>query len=104
MSDYDELKKQLEARLADLASRSQGIESELGHQLDADLEEQAIDLEDDEALSGIDEVLRKEIVAIRNALSRIDNGTYGTCFKCGGEIGKERLKALPTATTCINCA
>ena len=55
-------------------------------------------------MSGIDEVLRKEIVAIRNALGRIDNGTYGVCVKCGGKIGKERLKALPTATTCIKCA
>jgi RNA polymerase-binding transcription factor DksA len=103
MSDFDDLKQQLEARLADLVSRSSEIESELGHQLDPDLEEQSIDLEDDEALSGIDEVLRKEIVGIRNALGRIDNGTYGVCVKCGGKIGKERLKALPTATTCIKC-
>ena len=104
MSDYDDLKKQLEAQLADLVGRSKDIEEDLQHQLDPDLEEQAIDLEDDEALSGIDEVLRREIVAIRNALSRIDNGTYGVCLKCGGKIGKERLKALPTATLCIACA
>ena len=104
MSEYGDLKKQLEARLADLVSRSREIEEDLQHQLDPDLEEQAIDLEDDEALSGIDDVLRKEIVAIRNALARIDNGTYGTCFKCGGQISKERLQALPTATTCIECA
>lgn len=104
MSDYDDLKKQLETRLADLVGRSKEIEEDLQHQLDPDLEEQAIDLEDDEALSGIDDVLRKEIVAIRNALGRIDNGTYGICVKCGGKISKERLKVLPTATTCMECA
>ena len=104
MSKYDDLKNQLEARLAELDSRAQGIEKDLQHQLDPDLEEQAIDLEDDEALAGIDEVLRKEMVAIRNALGRIENGTYGVCVKCGGEISKQRLEALPTATTCMECA
>ena len=101
MSDYADLKTQLETRLAELIARAEEIEEDLQHQLDPDLEEQAIDLEDDEALSGIDDVLRKEITAIRNALSRIDNGTYGICFKCGGEISKRRLEALPT---CIKCA
>jgi DnaK suppressor protein len=104
MGEYDQLKTKLEAQLADLVGRSRNIEADLQQQLDPDLEEQAIDLADDEALSGIDEVLRREITAIRNALLRIENGTYGICAKCGDEIGKERLKALPTATTCINCA
>ena len=104
MGEYDQLKMQLEAQLADLVGRSKSIEAELQHQLSPDLEEQAIDLEDDEALTGIDEVLRREASAIRNALLRIENGTYGVCVKCGDEIGSERLKALPTATSCINCA
>ncbi|WIW95209.1 TraR/DksA family transcriptional regulator [Altererythrobacter rubellus] len=35
---------------------------------------------------------------------RIENGTYGTCSKCGKDIRRERLEARPIATRCIDCA
>ena len=38
------------------------------------------------------------------ALNRIRDGQYGTCANCCVEIAPARLKALPTATLCINCA
>jgi RNA polymerase-binding transcription factor DksA len=38
------------------------------------------------------------------ALSRIDQGTYGTCSSCGGGIAKGRLEARPSAERCISCA
>ena len=41
--------------------------------------------------------------AIDDALKRIDEGTYGTCVRCGREIGEERLEARPYATKCIDC-
>ena len=104
MSEFAELKAQLKARLADLVNRAEVIEDDLRHPLDADWAEQAIDLADDEALAGVDDVLRTEIQQIRLALLRIDNGTYGTCAKCGKEIGLQRLKARPIATRCIACA
>ncbi len=104
MSKYDELAKTLKAKLAELIDRAEIIEDDLRHPLDADSEEQAVDLADDEALAGVDDVLRKEIADTRNALGRIANGTYGTCANCGAEISENRLEALPTATLCINCA
>ncbi len=104
MTDYSELADQLRMRLNDLINRTEVIEDDLRHPLDKDWEEQAIDLADDEALIGVDEVLRNEIQQIRLALLRIENGSYGTCAKCGDEIGMERLKARPIATRCITCA
>ena len=104
MNEHHELERSLKARLAELTGRAEAIEDELRHELDADSVEQAADLADDEALAGIDDVLRQEAADIRGALLRIANGTYGTCAVCGGEIGEERLKALPTATRCIGCA
>lgn len=104
MSEYQELAQTLRAQLTQLVGRAGAIEDDLRHPLDADSEEQAIDLADDEALAGVDEVLRKEIADIRAALMRIGNGTYGACAKCGGEIGASRLKALPTASLCMGCA
>ena len=46
---------------------------------------------------------RKLISKIREALDRIDAGTYGYCDLCGGEISEERLKARPVTTMCIAC-
>lgn len=104
MTDYSELATQLRTRLGDLLQRAEVIEDDLRHPLEADSEEQAADLADDEALEGVDEVLRSEIAQVRLALVRIGNGSYGTCGKCGDPIGIERLKARPIATRCIKCA
>lgn len=40
---------------------------------------------------------------LNEALERIENGTYGLCRTCGGEIGRKRLEAVPNATQCIAC-
>jgi len=46
---------------------------------------------------------RKLIVKIKEALARIDDGTYGNCEECGEKIGRERLEARPVTTLCIDC-
>jgi len=40
---------------------------------------------------------------IEHALQRFENGTYGTCERCGRNIGFERLAVRPEATLCIDC-
>jgi DnaK suppressor protein len=46
---------------------------------------------------------RKLILKIREALQRIEDGTFGTCEVCGDEIGIDRLLARPVTTLCIEC-
>jgi DnaK suppressor protein len=46
---------------------------------------------------------RKLIGKIKEALARIDDGTFGICEECGEDISEERLKARPMATLCIDC-
>jgi DnaK suppressor protein len=104
MDDYTTIAEQLRARLAQLTSRSEEIEADLRQPLDADFSEQAVDLSDDEALEGVDEVLRAEARQVQLALARIENGTYGICAQCGEPIARERLEARPIATRCITCA
>lgn len=104
MSDNSKIAAQLNARLAELTGRAEAIEDDLRHPLEADSAEQAADLADDEALSGVDDVIRREIHDIREALLRIERGEYGTCVSCGEAINPRRLEALPTAVRCINCA
>jgi DnaK suppressor protein len=40
---------------------------------------------------------------VRAAIERLDNGTYGTCQRCGKPIDPRRLEALPYATLCRDC-
>jgi DnaK suppressor protein len=47
---------------------------------------------------------RAQLAAVDDALRRVDDGSYGTCERCGRPIGAERLAARPTASTCIACA
>jgi DnaK suppressor protein len=47
---------------------------------------------------------RLEMNAIRSAITRLDNGTYTECSKCGRAIDPRRLVALPTTTTCLPCS
>lgn len=50
---------------------------------------------------GLEENADHVLVAIDEALGRIEDGTYGLCSACGGPIGEERLEAVPYATLCI---
>ncbi len=40
---------------------------------------------------------------IDEALERIDEGTFGVCRNCGRDISEDRLRAVPTATLCMQC-
>jgi RNA polymerase-binding protein DksA len=60
-----------------------------------------LDREIDYTLGENSEQVLSEIEA---ALKRIENGTYGTCVKCGREIAPERLDAYPWASLCIDDA
>ena len=40
---------------------------------------------------------------IDNALFKLDEGTFGVCEECDGDIEINRLRARPIATQCIHC-
>ena len=44
-----------------------------------------------------------QLAQVEAALVRIDDGTFGTCRRCGNAIATERLEALPWAALCIEC-
>ncbi len=46
---------------------------------------------------------RKLLAKIREAIERIDGGTYGVCEVCEDEIGQKRLDARPVTTLCVKC-
>ena len=44
------------------------------------------------------------IAEVDHALQRLAEGAYGRCEVCGQAIGRDRLEARPSATSCITCA
>jgi RNA polymerase-binding protein DksA len=45
----------------------------------------------------------KRLRLIDSALTRIRQGKYGLCMKCGKRIPQDRLEAIPYALLCIEC-
>lgn len=45
----------------------------------------------------------KRLKLIDSALTRIQQGKYGLCIKCGKRIPQDRLEAIPYALMCIEC-
>ena len=46
---------------------------------------------------------RRKLRTVEQALSRIAEGTFGDCDRCGEEIGHARLSAIPWARYCVHC-
>lgn len=56
-----------------------------------------------ETLALIDKA-RERLAAVDMALARMDDGSYGRCADCGGEIPEARLEARPMSVLCVDCA
>jgi DnaK suppressor protein len=40
---------------------------------------------------------------IEDALSKIEQGVFGICEECGGDIGEKRLLVSPSSRLCVSC-
>lgn len=104
MKNITQHKRSIETRLEELRGRLKRVGDALDEPADADLGDQAIELEDDEVLEGVGRAGQREVRQLEEALNRISKGTYGVCAQCGDEISEERLGAVPFAVLCRNCA
>jgi DnaK suppressor protein len=93
-------------RLAALEREFDGIvesASQSGIDDEHDPEGATIAFERQHVMALIDQA-HDHLAEIEAALSRLSEGTYGTCERCGEPIGTDRLTARPVALTCIRCA
>ncbi|SRR5581483_10256106 len=101
-------KERLEGELRDLEGmdRSQSQSDELGET--ADYDQHPADVATDTFMRERDEAmersLRAELEQVHHGLARIEDGSYGSCERCGKPIPADRMKALPYASFCIHCA
>jgi RNA polymerase-binding transcription factor DksA len=100
----DELRSHFPSRLAELEARAGRIDAHRRALLPADSEEAAQQLQSDEVIEALQGSTAAELAALRTAIARIDEGTYGRCEVCGERIPKKRLAAIPLATRCVDHA
>ena len=101
---YEEIEAQLRSRLAELQQRLASIKTDASKEYPSDSAEQAQERENDEVVDAIGHETAFAIREVTAALERIADGSYGLCDSCGKEISEGRLKVLPQATRCVNCA
>lgn len=58
---------------------------------------------DDHLTSPQKEAITRVLREIDAAFARIQDGTYGTCGRCGEAIPEERLEILPYTHHCVGC-
>lgn len=104
MASYERLRADLLTRIDVLSGRADRIEADLRRPGDRDWVERATETENDEVLDQLDDITRAEVAELRHAVQRIDNGTYGRCEQCDGDISYARLEALPGTAVCVRCA
>lgn len=114
--DADQLKKikaGLETKRGELEDRMRELEEDSFDATQSDITGE-VGLDEDFADAGTATFERERDLSIRNnirdlidqmnrAISRIDDGTYGTCERCGQPIDAARLRELPHASLCLDC-
>lgn len=66
----------------------------------ADLGTDAIERENDLLVASAEGRL---LVEINEAITRVNDGTYGACESCSKEIDHRRLDVVPQARLCLKC-
>lgn len=93
---------QLLARDAELRAQLSTDPALMGNTVVASTEGAAASASEDQAIALMHHE-QAEVVALRDALARMDSGHYGWCGECGDAIGVARLDAMPEARLCIRC-
>ena len=105
--DVQEVRQRLVTELDTLEARAGRLTRRLRRTDEAlpdDWEERSSTVGNEEIIEALDVKTRERIVAIRGALARIDDGSWGECGGCGADIPPARILAVPTARLCIKCA
>ena len=66
--------------------------------------DRAVVLEEERLLARLEQQEERELAEVEQALERIEQGRFGTCERCGGAIGRQRLLAVPEARHCLGCS
>jgi DnaK suppressor protein len=101
-TEFDKYKKILEAKQAELSGGLRNRDEIVIEKTPDALDEVQLAGERELAIRNLDReanLLRQ----VRDALRRINDGSYGVCMHCEEEIKPKRLDAVPWTKYCIRC-
>lgn len=96
--------QRLRAELCGEVATTDAALQEMGEERESELEERAQRERMGRVLARLDDRGKRELDEIDAAVRRIREGTYGVCASCGASIPASRLRALPAAALCVDCA
>ncbi|GAB4060547.1 TraR/DksA family transcriptional regulator [Catellatospora paridis] len=94
----EEVTIEYEGQLARAAGLRRGQTADAANTADSSVN--ATDIENEELVARSLQQRRDQLI---EALTRLRDGTYGTCATCRQPILAERLLASPSATLCVRC-
>ena len=97
------LLKAKEVLVASLVAENEEFEAIVDDMDPKDLADLAADDIDKKTLEALNQKDLRKLRLIDSALSRVKNGRFGLCMRCGVRIPEERLVAIPYALMCIDC-
>ena len=110
--DIDEVRVRLLDERERVLAEVQVLHDDLSHSIEESFDEDGNDSHlADSASETVDREIEQSLgdnaehllASIDQALARLDEGTYGSCVRCGKPVGDDRLAALPYAAKCIEC-
>ena len=104
MTQNDEVRQTLIRKRDELQQKLAEIQRRLSTETAEGETDTAHEWENAEVREDLAQEASDELDAVRAALARVEDGTYGNCTKCGKPIGAKRLEAMPEALLCIPCA
>ena len=101
----EHFKQVLETRISELDHALATAEQETreGAAKHADAADQAASEYERQSLVHKAATARQMLKNLTQALERMQQGTFGECIECGGEIELKRLEAIPWARYCVKC-
>ena len=102
----EDLRQYLETerdRLAREISRSRVTTGEERSGYSTHMADDATAVFEQERNAGMQRAQECLLAAVEDALTRMSDGSYGRCKSCGEAIDLARLKAMPTASYCLDC-
>ncbi|HLC39007.1 MAG TPA: TraR/DksA family transcriptional regulator [Patescibacteria group bacterium] len=102
-ADLEKAKFRLENELGKVSTGKGKDRQALFPDIGSKEDESAQEVEMYESSLSLEKGMEQKLNEINIALDKIEKGKYGYCENCRKEIPKDRLKAYPEATTCLNC-
>ena len=102
LKEKEELEGNLK-RIARPVDREEGDYETSFEDIGTDKDDNATEVDQYSQNLSVETSLEKRLRDVLGALERMDAGLYGQCGNCGKEIPLERLKANPSAETCLKC-